>query len=140
MTVAGLVLLLVGAGLLVGEAHIASAGLLAALGTVAAVAGTVLAVQGAGGGLVLAVVLAFVVAVLAGGLSALALGAVVRSSGGRVRSGREALIGCTGRARTAIGEGVGRVFVDGSLWRARNAFPDEPVQPDAAMWWSRSTG
>src|SRR5918997_4382026 len=133
MVLAGIVLLLVGAGLLVAEAHVAAAGVLGALGTVAAAVGTVLAVQGAGGGLVLALVLAVIVAVVAGGALALAVRAVARSSRGRVRSGREALVGCPGRARTAITDGEGHVFVDGSLWRARNAFPDEPVEPDAQV-------
>lgn len=133
MTAIGIALLLAGVVLLVAEAHITSGGVLGALGTAAAVGGTVLAVQATGGGLALAVVLALVVGLIAGSFVLVAARAVSRSSRGRVRSGREALVGCPGRARTALGAGEGRVIVDGALWRARNAFPDEPVEPEDAV-------
>jgi membrane-bound serine protease (ClpP class) len=133
MAALGIALLLAGAVLLVAEVHITSGGLLGTAGTAAAVGGTVLAVQAAGGGLVLALVLALVVAIAAGGLVLVAARAVSRSSRGRVRSGREALVGCHGRARTDLTAGEGRVLVDGALWRARNAFPDDPVAADAEI-------
>jgi membrane-bound serine protease (ClpP class) len=128
MTGLGIALLLAGVILLVAEAQLGSAGPLGAIGTAAAVGGTVLAVDGAGGGLALALVLAAVVGLVAGGFVVIAARAVGRTSRSRVRSGREAMLGLHGEARTAI-EPVGQVFVDGALWRARRTFEDERIEP-----------
>ncbi len=127
MTTVGIALLLAGVVLAVGEAHLAAGGVLGAIGTAAAVAGAVLAVEGAGGGAVLAAVVAVLVALVVGGFLAVALLKVARSSRGRPRSGREALVGRHGRARSAIAT-EGHVLVEGALWRARSSLDDEPVQ------------
>ena len=127
MTGLGFALLLAGVILLVAEAHFGSAGVLGAFGTAAAVSGTVLAVDGAGGGLALALVLALTVGLVAGGFVVLAARAVSRSSRTRIRSGREAMLGLIGQARTAI-EPEGQVYVDGALWRARGCFEDEHIK------------
>ncbi len=128
MTVIGIVLLMTGVSLLVAEAHVTS-GVLGGVGAIAAVAGVVLAVTGAGGGIALALVLAVVVGAAAAGYLLAAARAVGRSTRGRVRTGREALIGVSGEARSALGELPGRVFVDGALWRARASNPDEHIEP-----------
>jgi membrane-bound ClpP family serine protease len=127
MTGLGICLLLGGVVLLVAEAHTPAGGLLGALGLAVTVAGVVLAVQGAGGGVVLAVVLALVVTVIVAAALLAAARAVGRSRPRRIRSGREALIGSQGRAREPLEADGGHVFVEGALWRARNADPDEPV-------------
>jgi membrane-bound serine protease (ClpP class) len=127
MTGLGIGLLLAGVVLLVAEAHITSGGVLGALGVAAAVGGTVLAVEGAGGGLALGLVLALLVALVAGGALVLAARAISRSAPRLARRGRDAVIGAQGRAREALGADGGRVLVDGALWQARNADPDEPV-------------
>ena len=127
MTGLGIGLLLAGVVLLVAEAHITAGGLLGALGVAAAVGGTVLAVEGAGGGLALGLVLAVIVAVVAGGALLLAARAVGRSAPRLARPGRDAVIGAHGRAREPLGAAGGRVLVEGALWQARNADPDEPV-------------
>lgn len=127
MTGLGIGLLVAGVILLVAEAHVAAGGALGALGIAMALAGTVLAVDGAGGGVVLAVVLAVVVGVVLGGALVVATQAITRTRPRQVRSGREALIGATGHARRALDADSGQVFVEGALWAARNADPEAPV-------------
>lgn len=128
MTALGITLLLAGVVLAIAEAHLAAGGVLGAIGTAAAVAGTVLAVEGSGGGALLAAVTAVLVALVVGGFLAVALLKVRRSSRGRPRAGREALVGRHGCARTAVAAAGGQVFVEGALWRARPSFEDEPVE------------
>jgi len=127
MTGLGIGLLLAGVVLLVAEAHIAAGGALGALGVLAAVVGTVLAIDGAGGGVVLGVVVALLVGLILGGALLAAARAIGRTRPRRVRSGRETLIGATGHARQPLDANGGHVLVQGALWRARNADPEEPV-------------
>jgi membrane-bound ClpP family serine protease len=119
----GVALVLLGAGLLVAEAHVPG-GILGVAGGVALAAGAALAIAGAGAAL--GVVLAGVVAVLA--VSGLWLALVTRKAMAtrrlRSASGREALNGRLGVVRSWNGEG-GQVFVDGALWRAQRSLGDE---------------
>ena len=119
----GVALVLVGAALLVAEAHV-PAGILGVLGGVALVGGMALAIAGAGAGI--AVVVAGMVA--AGAVSGLWLLIATRKAlatrGLRVSSGREALSGRTGVVRS-WGPGGGQVLVDGALWRARSSWMDD---------------
>jgi membrane-bound serine protease (ClpP class) len=126
MTGLGIGLLLAGVVLLVAEAHITAGGVLGALGLAAAVGGTVVAVEGAGGGIALGLVLALLVAVVAGGALVLAARAIGRSAPRLSRGGRDAVVGARGRAQEAL-DGGGRVLVQGALWNAHTADPDEPV-------------
>jgi len=128
MIALGIALLAAGVVLLVAEAN-TPGGVLGGLGAVTAVAGTVIAVSAADGGIVLALVLALIVAAVAGGWLWVAARAVGRTQRVRVRSGREALIGACGEARTLLATEPGRVFVDGALWRAVAANPDEEIAP-----------
>ena len=128
MIALGIALLATGVVLLVAEAH-TPGGVLGAFGTVAAVAGTVIAVSAADGGIVAALVLAVVVAAAAGAWLWIAARAIGSTRRRRVSSGREALIGACGEARTLLATEPGRVFVDGALWRAVAANPDEEIEP-----------
>jgi len=123
MLVLGVVLLLLGAALLVAEAH-TPAGVLGVAGGVALAGGAALAIAGAGGGL--AVVLPAIVG--AGAVAGLWLLIVTPKALAtrrlRASSGREALSGHLGVVRS-WSDGVGQVFVDGALWRARPAVQDE---------------
>jgi membrane-bound serine protease (ClpP class) len=118
MSAIGLLLVLVGATLVVAEAHVPSHG---ALGTAAAVAlATGIGLLVAGAGLGAAAVLG---ATLATALFSVALLLVIVRKGLatrriRARTGAEGLIGRLGEVR-ATPAPVGRVFVDGALWRAR---------------------
>jgi membrane-bound ClpP family serine protease len=122
----GVALVLVGAALLVAEAHV-PAGILGVLGGVTLASGVALAVAGAGAGL--ALVLAGMVA--AGAVTALWLAIATRKALAtralRASSGREALSGRLGVVRNWAGSG-GQVLVDGALWRARRSWADDSEQ------------
>ncbi len=127
MTALGVSLLIIGAIVVVAEAHLPSMGLLGGPGVVALTIGTVLAVGGLGGGLLLGLVSALVVAAAASAVLAVSLqkaGAVRRR---RIRSGPEGLIGRVGVVRNWE-EPTGRVMVDGALWQARHVAIDEDEQ------------
>jgi membrane-bound ClpP family serine protease len=123
MVEVGVALVLVGAALLVAEAHV-PAGILGVAGGIALAGGAALAIAGAGGGL--AIVLPAVVA--AGAVTGLWLTIAARKSLATRRlpasSGREGLSGHLGVVRSWAGDG-GQVFVDGALWRARRSWADE---------------
>jgi membrane-bound serine protease (ClpP class) len=126
MAALAVVLMLTGALLLVAEAHLVSYGVLGVTGTLALVAGGVLAVSEAGGNVVLALALALPVAA---GLAALMLiGARTALAARRLRpkSGAAGLIGRVGVVRHAPAP-VGDVLVEGELWRARTSWADEPA-------------
>jgi membrane-bound serine protease (ClpP class) len=118
MSTVGIVLVLVGASLLVAEAHVPTHGALGTAAAVAIAAGIGLLVSGAGLGAA-----AVVTTTLAAAMFSLAFVALVVRKGMatrriRARGGAEGLIGHVGEVRTAPAP-VGRVFVDGALWRAR---------------------
>jgi membrane-bound ClpP family serine protease len=123
MVEVGVALLLVGAALLVAEAHV-PAGILGVLGGVALVGGMALAIAGAGAGLAIVVA-----GMLAGGaVASLWLAVATRKAMAtrrlRVSSGREALSGRMGVVRS-WDAGGGQVLVDGALWRARKSLMDD---------------
>jgi membrane-bound ClpP family serine protease len=122
MSTVGLLLVLVGATLVVAEAHVPSHGALGVSAAVALAAGIGLIVSGAGLGAAAVIGSALVTA-----LFSLALVAVVVRKGMatrriRARGGAEGLIGHVGELRSPR-----CVFVDGALWRARQwEFEGEP--------------
>ena len=122
MVAVGIVLLLIGAVLLVAEAHV-PAGVLGIAGALALASGAALAIAGAGGGI--AIVLA--AALSAGAVAALwvivAARKALTAQSTRTVSGREALSGHTGVVRSWSGTD-GQVLVDGALWRACTSWPD----------------
>ena len=118
MPTLGVILVLVGAALMVAEAHLPSHGVLGTGAATALTAGVVLALSGAGaaGGAVVAA--RVTVALVAFGLAWLLL---VKSLAARrmiVRSGPRALTGRVATVRTVLAP-VGQVQLDGALWRAR---------------------
>jgi membrane-bound ClpP family serine protease len=125
MTALTVVLLVTGASLLVAEAHLASYGLLGIAGVLALTTGGVLAVDSAGGSLLVAVALVLPVALVAA-----ALVAIVARKGLAVRSRRPAngLVGRVGVVRRAV-EPEGAVLVAGELWRARRSWDDGEAAP-----------
>ncbi len=118
MSTLAVILVLVGAVLMVAEAHVPTHGVLGTGAVAALTAGVVLALSGAGaaGGTVIA---AGVTVALAG--IALAWLLFVKSLATRrqaVRSGPRALAGRVATVRT-VPAPVGQVQLDGALWRAR---------------------
>ena len=125
----GLAFALVGAALLVAEAHV-SGGVLGVFGGIALAAGAALAIAGAGGGVALVVAAMIAVAAVTGAWVAVATRKSLVARRRQVASGREALSGRTGVVRSWAGDG-GQVFVDGALWRARCSLIEEDHDLDA---------
>jgi len=125
VTELGIALLLVGATLIVVETHVASLGVLAAPGSLALGAGTVLAVSGLGGGIVVALTLAVLLTASGLALAGVALreGKSVRRR--RVRTGPEGLVGRVGVVQSWGEPSAGRVRVEGALWRAQRSWADD---------------
>jgi membrane-bound ClpP family serine protease len=118
MSTFGVVLVVLGAALMVAEAHVASHGVLGTGAAAALTAGVVLALSGAGAPI--AAVLGAGIAVSVAGI-VLAWMLLVKSLATRrmaVKSGTRAMLGRVGTVR-AIPAPVGQVLLDGALWRAR---------------------
>jgi membrane-bound ClpP family serine protease len=118
MSTLGVILVLVGAALMVAEAHVPSHGALGTGAATALTAGVVLVLSSAGAPGA-AVVGAGVAVALAG--LALAWLLLVKSLAARrlaVRTGPRALVGRVATVR-AVPAPVGQVQLDGALWRAR---------------------
>jgi membrane-bound ClpP family serine protease len=127
MAALGVSLLVLGAIVIVVEAHVPTLGLLGGPGVVALAAGAVLTVGALGGGLALELLTAllltcFGVAVL--GVSLRKAASVRRR---RVRSGPEGLMGHLGTVRSWT-EPTGQVLIDGALWRARRSWSEEGLE------------
>jgi membrane-bound ClpP family serine protease len=118
MSTVGILLVLVGATLLVAEAHVPTHGALGTTAAVALAAGIGLLVSGAGLGAAAVVGTTLVAALFSLGLVAVVVRKGMATRRIPARGGPEGLIGHVGEVRTAPAP-VGRVFVDGALWRAR---------------------
>jgi membrane-bound serine protease (ClpP class) len=118
MTALGFALLLIGAILVVAEAH-APGLVLGVAGGCAVVAGAVLLIAALGG----AAAISVPVGIALGAGSAGWMLQTTRTAAGsrrvRVQSGAEGLCGRIGVVR-GWSESAGQVFVDGALWRARH--------------------
>ena len=123
MVTVGIGLLLLGAALLVAEAHLPAYGALGVAGLVALVTGGALAVEGSGGGLALVLAVSMVLAATAGSFLVIAARQAAAVSRRRARTGAEGLVGHVGVVRS-VPAPVGFVFVDGALWRARPCWDD----------------
>jgi membrane-bound serine protease (ClpP class) len=117
MTAVGFALLLLGALLVVAEAH-APSGALGVAGGVALIIGGIVTIAAVGGSAALAVPVGIVLGLGAGAWTLLIRREITRGPRRRIRAGAEALTGRVGEVRSWNGVG-GRVFVDGALWRAR---------------------
>jgi membrane-bound ClpP family serine protease len=118
MTTLGFVLLLMGAALMVAEAH-APGGVLGVAGGVGLVVGGIVLIGALGGGAWLAVPVAVGIGAVAAGWTVVATRKAASAGRGRIQAGREALCGRTGVVRQWH-EPAGQVFVDGALWRAQH--------------------
>jgi membrane-bound ClpP family serine protease len=123
MVAVGVAFVLVGAALLVAEAHV-PAGALGVMGGLALAGGAALAIAGAGGGLAIVLPVAIGAAAVAGLWLAIATRKALGSQALRSRAGGEALSGRLGVVRN-WSESGGQVLVDGALWRARMSWADD---------------
>jgi membrane-bound serine protease (ClpP class) len=119
ITVAGLLLILLGVTLLISEVFLTSYGVLGMGGVTAFIIGSFLLVDSSETDLAINRGIIWGAAV---GMSAIILGVgyvALRQRRGRAQTGREGLIGEIGIVREAIAPGLpGRMFVHGELWRA----------------------
>lgn len=127
MTGLSVALMIVGALLLVAEAHVVSYGVLGVTGVLALVAGAVLAVSAAGGSVAVALAFAVPVATVLVALMVFAGRKALVLRRRRPSGGSTGLIGRVGVVRRAPAP-VGAVLVEGELWRARDSWADgEPA-------------
>ena len=124
MTALGVALMLIGATVVVIEAHMPSMGALGGPGVVALGAGSVLAISGLGGGIAFGLIAALLVVAASATVVAISLrkGLAVRQR--RIRSGPEGLIGHVGVVHSWA-DPTGKVMVDGALWRACRSWPED---------------
>ena len=122
MTALIVALLVLGASLLVAEAHVASYGILGVAGVALLALAGVLAVRAAGGSVALALVVPVAAVTIAlvfiGGGKALAVSRL------RPKGGADGLIGQVGAVRRTVAP-VGDILVEGELWRARRSLADD---------------
>jgi membrane-bound ClpP family serine protease len=123
MVAIGIALVLVGAALLVAEAHLTS-GVLGVVGSCLLVGGAAVAITAAGGGLAVVAPVGLAAGAMSGLWLTIATRKALASQRLHVSAGREALAGHMGVVRNWDG-GDGQVLVDGALWRARRSWADE---------------
>ena len=126
MSTLGLVFLVLAAVLAVAEAHVVSFGVLGGLAVASLVAGVALVIAGAGANFAVALGVAAAAGVLGVVGCVVLVRQAMRTRRTPVRGGATGVIGRRGEVRTPPAP-VGRVLVDGALWRARAwAVEDEP--------------
>src|SRR2546421_8292143 len=129
MTALGVSLLVVGALVILLEAHVPSMGLLGGPGVLLLVLGSVLALVGLGGGVAVTLLTALLLGAVGGATVLVSVRKGMQVRRRRIRTGGEGLIGHLGVVRSWESSG-GKVQVDGALWQARLSWPDdEDPQP-----------
>ena len=118
MTALGFALLIMGALLVVAEAHVPG-GVLGVAGGLALIAGGIIVIAALGGGTALAVPVGVGLGVATAGWGLVATRKAAGSRRARIQSGAEALCGRVGVVRR-WSDSAGNVFIDGALWRARH--------------------
>jgi len=118
-SVAGLALILVGVGFLIGELFAPTHGLLTVGGIVAFTIGSLILFPESSGLQVSRPLIAGVVISLVG-FFVFVLGAIVKGQKRKVVTGAQGLIGQVGQVRRKL-DPVGIVFADGTLWTAESA-------------------
>jgi membrane-bound ClpP family serine protease len=118
MTALGFALLVMGAVLVVAEAHVPG-GVLGVAGGVVLVAGGIIVIAALGGGAALAVPVGVGLGAAAGGWALVVTRKAANSRRATIQVGAETLCGRVGVVRN-WSEPVGQVYVEGALWRARH--------------------
>jgi membrane-bound serine protease (ClpP class) len=119
MTALIVALVLLGASLLIAEAHVASFGVLGVAGIAALATAAALSIDAAGGSPLLAAALVLPVAAVLCGLLVVAAGKALAIRRRRPQAGAEAMIGRVGVIHH------GDVLVAGERWRARRSWVDD---------------
>ncbi len=114
----GVVLLALGVGMLIAEAHFGTHGILGVSGLAALIAGGLLLYNTGSSAFEISPWVVVTVAVVLGGGIAVAVERVLRARRLPKRTGREELIGGIAEVRQPL-HPAGQVFLGGTLWRAR---------------------
>ena len=122
VTVAGVLLLVLGVAMIVAEAHFGTHGLLGVSGVVALIASGLLLYDTHTSAFEVSAPLVIAVGLVLGGLLGFAVQRAARARRQPARTGWEELVGAIGEVREPL-DPVGQVFVQGALWRARR--PEE---------------
>jgi membrane-bound serine protease (ClpP class) len=119
VNLAGLLLIGFALILFIADIKVPSHGILTAGGLASFILGSLLLTERQAPFLRISLALILTMAALTAGFFAFAVGAGIRAQHRRVYTGREALIGATGVARSDLGPS-GTVFVQGELWSAES--------------------
>lgn len=117
VTAAGIALLVLGIGMIVGETQLPTSGILGGVGVIALALGGLLLFDTGEPGFGISPPVVIAVAVVIGGFLVFAVHKVSQAHKLPVHTGWEELIGFEGDVRQPV-DPVGQVFVDGGLWRA----------------------
>jgi membrane-bound serine protease (ClpP class) len=117
VTLTGVLLLVVGVGMIIAEAHLPTHGILGASGVAALIASGLLLYDTNTSAFEVSPVVIVFVGLLLGGSLAFAVERSVRARRRPKRTGWEEMIGAVGEVREPL-DPVGQVFVEGALWRA----------------------
>jgi membrane-bound ClpP family serine protease len=129
MTALGVSLLLIGAIVVMVEAHVPTLGVLGGPGVIALGAGAILTVAGLGGGWLLGVVAALLLVAISGTAVFVSVSKGLGVRRRRIRAGPEGMIGHLGVVQS-WDEPAGKVLVDGALWTARRSPAEDEPEPD----------
>jgi membrane-bound serine protease (ClpP class) len=128
VTLVGIVLLVLGVGLIIAEAHIVPThGILGAAGVASLVIAGLVLYNTDSDEFEVSVPVVAVTGLLLGGFLAFAIQRTMVAHRRPVMTGWEELVGATGEVRQAL-DPVGQVFVEGALWRARPADEGRSVE------------
>jgi membrane-bound serine protease (ClpP class) len=128
VTAAGVVLLLVAAGLFVAELKLGGHGVLGVAAVIALIASGLLLYDTNSSAFGISAPVVIVVAGALGGLLLFAVSRALQARARPVRTGWEELLGEVATVRVPL-DPVGQVFVAGALWRARSNDPSAAPQP-----------
>jgi membrane-bound serine protease (ClpP class) len=117
VTAAGILLLVLGVGMIIAEAHLPTHGILGGVGILALVLSGLLLFNTDSDAYEVSVPVVIVVGLLLGGFMAFAVQKVVQARRNPVITGWEEMIGAEGVVRQPL-DPTGQVFVRGALWRA----------------------
>jgi membrane-bound serine protease (ClpP class) len=118
VSIAGILLLVLGVGMIIAEAHLPTHGILGASGVAALIASGLLLYDTNSSAFEISVPVVIVVGLALGGLLAIAVERAVRARREPKRTGWEEMVGAIGEVRQPL-DPVGQVFVEGALWRAQ---------------------
>jgi membrane-bound serine protease (ClpP class) len=118
VTLVGVLLLVVGVALIIGEAHLPTNGILGGIGVAALIAAGLVLYNTDSDAIGVSAPAVIAAGLVLGGFTAFAVQRTALAHRRPVMTGSEELVGAVGEVRQSL-DPVGQVFVEGALWRAR---------------------